>query len=474
MSNVKPDLRSINAYNLHTLRTQPLAELSGSLGDLGTLLPILTALSISHAISLPSTLIFTGLANILTGVFFGIPLPVQPMKAIAAVALTRNFGKEDIAAAGIVVAAVVGVLSVTGLLKWFNRVVPVPVVKGIQVGAGLSLCLSAGTTLAGLGWTTPRWQDNLLWAVFAFAALLVTISAPRVPYALLLLMLGLVFAAVGLRGRSSSGEGNAEYHFPPHIPIVVPSWKVFWHSTITASLGQLPLTTLNSIIAVTHLSSDLLPNVPEPSVTAVGLSVAGMNLVSCWFGSMPACHGSGGLAAQYRFGARSGASIIILGTVKLLLGLFAGEGLVSLLEAFPRSFLGIMVIVAGIELAKVGESLNVGARDLWEDAENEAEGGYSAGRAKKFREPDEQERKERWAIMLVTVAFLLAFKNDAVGFLAGMFWHWGLRVSAWMERRQSNRRFPAWLDNITRSSAAERQHGEGQGLLSREDEARMA
>jgi hypothetical protein len=100
IGNPFPRLRKVHRHNVETLTSAPLAELSGSLGDLGTLLPLMTALVIT---SLPATLLFTGAANVLTGVAFGIPLPVQPMKAIAAVAIARKFTLEETAAAGVVV-----------------------------------------------------------------------------------------------------------------------------------------------------------------------------------------------------------------------------------------------------------------------------------------------------------------------------------------------------------------------------------
>jgi hypothetical protein len=74
-------LGRLNLKNYYTFRTAPLAEISGSLGDLGTLLPLMIALAIQGSIDLGSTLVFSGIFNVLTGVFFGIPLPVQPMKA---------------------------------------------------------------------------------------------------------------------------------------------------------------------------------------------------------------------------------------------------------------------------------------------------------------------------------------------------------------------------------------------------------
>lgn len=73
-------IRHFHANNIATFQKSPLSEISGSLGDLGTLLPLMIALAVNNSISLSTTLVFSGLWNILTGVAFGIPLPVQPMK----------------------------------------------------------------------------------------------------------------------------------------------------------------------------------------------------------------------------------------------------------------------------------------------------------------------------------------------------------------------------------------------------------
>jgi Molybdate transporter of MFS superfamily len=402
-------LKSTQRHNFETLRQQPLAEISGSVGDLGTFLPIVIALTISHQVSLPATLIFTGIFNIVTGCCFGIPLPVQPMKAIAAVALLNNFGAGETQAAGIFVASCILLFSVTGLLRCFTSIVPIPVVKGIQVGAGLSLMLSAGAEAKkDLSWAGPSWHDNYLWLMMAFVALLMSATVPQTPYAILVLILGLVSAGINL-GSSEGNRGPAFHLWQPYIQ--VPDRQDWKAGVLDAGIGQLPLTTLNSIIAVVHLSVDLLPEVPTPSVISIGLSIAFMNLIGCWFGVMPVCHGSGGLAAQYRFGARSGASIIILGIAKLLLGFFLGETLVDLLKGFPTALITVMVLAAGLELASVGESLNTrAARDV-------------------EKEPEEVERKRRWMTLLVTVGFLVAFKNDAVGFIAGMLCHWSYEVT---------------------------------------------
>jgi hypothetical protein len=422
----------------------------------------MTALVLTNSISLPSTLLFTGSANILTGVAFGLPLPVQPMKAIAAVAIARKFTLEENAAAGLVVAGLVGLFSITGLINWANRVTPVPVVKGIQVGAGLSLCLSAGSNmLIPLTWTGPWWGDNLLWAIAAVVLLLFTFIYPELPYATIVFGIGVILSFLAPRHDSSAIT-------PAQIPIVLPSAKAFWEATTTASLGQLPLTLLNSVIAASALASDLLPSPPypaAPTVTELGTSVAVINLISCWFGAMPACHGSGGLAGQYRFGARSGSSIIFLGSIKFLMGIIAfwkSEPIVSVLSGIPKSLLGVLVIAAGVELAKVGESVNTDARDLRVLDRDQSWDG------KRVKELDERDRRERWMVMLVTVAALLTFKNDAVGFIVGLTWHWGLRLAQMIEQhRQSQADMPFWR-------RVEHSRSERTGLLSHEESDTVA
>ncbi|KAF7526791.1 hypothetical protein PCG10_003858 [Penicillium crustosum] len=422
-------LRQINAYNLRTFKRHYVSEISGSLGDLGTFLPIAIALAANGTVSLASTLIFSGIFNILTGVFFGIPLPVQPMKAIAAVAIARSFSNGTIAAAGIFVGSCILVFSLTGILHWFAGVIPIPVIKGIQVGAGLSLVIAAcNSMLHPLGWISPSWADNRIWAIAAFVALLLTNIYRRVPYALAVLVLGLVFAIIrtALVGHMPRFEVWHPFALVP-TPL---EWRV---GAVDAGIGQIPLTTLNSIVAVVHLANDLLPDVRTPSITHVGLSVAGMNLIGCWFGAMPVCHGSGGLAAQYRFGARSGASVIFLGLLKLIIGFFFGETLVDLLKRFPAALLGVMVVAAGAELLRVGESLNTtGARDL-----NTAGAGLVSNVEHIGPVLTDEERSRRWTVMMVTVGLLVGFKNDAIGFIAGMLCHWSYDIPKWWEKARS-------------------------------------
>ncbi|CAK7223089.1 hypothetical protein SCUCBS95973_005059 [Sporothrix curviconia] len=464
-------------YNAQTFRRSPLAEISGALGDLGTLLPLMAALALQGSVSLSSTLVFSGLFNIASGLWFGIPLPVQPMKAIAAAAIAEGASLRDTVAAGALVSAAVLLLAVTGLLRRLADVVPVPVVKGIQLGAGLSLVISAGNSslLGNLGWLDrPSVLDNRLWALAAFVGLVLTQRmAPSgassharggplfLPYALVVFVVGLAIAIVVAVLHVG---GGASHHLPRfaiwHPHVVLPHWldRHAW----AMAIAQLPLTTLNSVVAVSALAEELFtPSLleslalssssftPATSVTAFGCSVGAMNLVGCWFGAMPVCHGAGGLAVQYRFGARSGASVVLLGAAKLLLGLFLGETLLDLLRVFPRSLLGVLVLAAGLELASAGASLNTSTSHAslrGSGGEEAAQGGSSFTAIQK---------RERWTVMLMTAGCLLAFKNDAVGFVAGLVCHGAYRLADKLEERRSSR-------NLLRRPG----HGENRALLS--------
>lgn len=65
------------------------------------------------------------------------------------------------------------------------------------------------------------------------------------------------------------------------------------------------------------------------------------------------CHGAGGLAGQYYFGARTGGTSILEGLIELFLGLFLSKSVANLLKAFPMPLIGGMMLLVGIELGKV-------------------------------------------------------------------------------------------------------------------------
>ncbi len=85
-----------------------------------------------------------------------------------------------------------------------------------------------------------------------------------------------------------------------------------------------------------------------------------MNIVLPFFGGVPLCHGAGGLAAQYYFGARTGGANLLEGSVKLFLGLALAGSVGVLIGSFPLAILGAMLIVVSLELAKFSRDLRPG------------------------------------------------------------------------------------------------------------------
>ena len=122
------------------------------------------------------------------------------------------------------------------------------------------------------------------------------------------------------------------------------------------AIAAVQLTILNSVVAVTMLSHELFPDV-QVTMAHMSVSVGVMNAVGPWFGVMPCCHGAGGLAAQVRFGARSGAAPMVLGVAKLAAGLLLGSSLFELLRHFPEPLLGCMLVLSGVELASTASKL---------------------------------------------------------------------------------------------------------------------
>lgn len=327
-------------------------------------------------------------------------MPVQPMKSIAAVAVseTPHLTVSQIAAAGLCTAGTLFILGATGLMSFFYRYIPLPVVRGIQLSQGLSFAFSAikyirynqdFSVTTATKTTSPRsWLclDGLILALSALLFLIVTTGEGRVaeeeedevvgsssriannrsrsrvnrrlkvlsaiPSALIVFLLGLVLCF--LRDPSIIHKiklGPSKIHV---LKITLEDWRVGF---LRGAIPQIPLSVLNSVIAVCKLSKDLFPAM-EVSATSVSVSVGLMNLVGCWFGAMPVCHGAGGLAGQYRFGGRSGASVVFLGLGKLVLGLVFGNYFVRILSQFPIGILGVLLLFAGIELAMASRDMN--------------------------------------------------------------------------------------------------------------------
>jgi hypothetical protein len=73
------------------MRQPQLGDLSGAFGDLGTLLPLAAGLVIVSGVDARGFFITFGIATILSGFAFRLPMPVQPQKAVAAAAIAEQW-----------------------------------------------------------------------------------------------------------------------------------------------------------------------------------------------------------------------------------------------------------------------------------------------------------------------------------------------------------------------------------------------
>jgi len=318
-------------------------EISGALGDMGLYLPLTTALVTVTGLNIVPVLFFSGLFNLLSGILFGIPICVQPMKAIATIAIAEGLTAHQVLAAGIVMGAVVLLISLTNALKLMIRWLPKSVIRGIQVGLGIKLLSKGISMIAGtnswLGW------DSILIGTLCAILILLLFANRRVPAALTIFTGGFVLAVL----KQPDILSTLKLHIT--LPQLMTLTRAdFVQGSVLGALPQLPLTLLNSVIAVCALSRDLFPQ-QSADEKSVGISIGLMNLIGCWFGAMPVCHGAGGLAGQYRYGARTGGSMVFLGGAKMLLAILFGAALLPVLTAYPLSVLGALLIFSGMELA---------------------------------------------------------------------------------------------------------------------------
>jgi len=130
------------------------------------------------------------------------------------------------------------------------------------------------------------------------------------------------------------------------------TWDAVAKGAVLLALPQIPLSLGNSILATRQVVEDLFPGRPL-TVRKISFTYAVMNLVSPWFGGIPTCHGSGGIAGHHAFGARSGGSVVIYGMFYLTLGFFFSGGFHTAIELFPRPVLGIILLFEAVALMRL-------------------------------------------------------------------------------------------------------------------------
>lgn len=339
-------------------------ELAGSFGDLGTLLPIVVGMILINKLSPTTVFLSFGIFYIITAWYYKLPVPVQPLKAVGAIAIAfpGEITEPVIGAAGVIFGGLLLLFSLTGIVDRLAKLFTPPVVRGIQLALGLvflrkgvELIVTKDLFMSGVAGHFPDSNINLILGFVVFALVLLLLDNKRVPAAI---------AAVGLGIASGYLLGGLDGQIlalgPTSVRIMSFSMHDLWTAFIMLILPQIPLTIGNACVGTADTCSVLFPEDPKLAKAKAGSFAFTMglaNLPAGFFGGVPMCHGTGGLAAHYRFGARTGGAPLMIGAIFVVLALVFGQAGFTFLTLIPNSVLGVLLIFAGLELCPLVRSL---------------------------------------------------------------------------------------------------------------------
>lgn len=272
-------------------------ELLGSFGDIGILLPILIALVAINGINPFWAMLGIGLLYLGSGFYYKIPIPVQPLKALAAIAIISHASAQTIAAGALWMSLILFCVAYFNLTPLLKRLFPKPIIRGIQLGVGLILIRNGIKFIMGFSY----------------------LNEPLAPINDL---------SLGI--------------------ISIPSWETFKLAFFLLVIPQLPLTFGNALIAsedtARHYYGDRAERVKAKNLS-ISLGLA--NLLAGLTAGLPVCHGSGGITAHYKFGARTGGATIMLGLIFLTLAFGFSAEAMRIFAAVPLPLLGVFLCYVG-------------------------------------------------------------------------------------------------------------------------------
>ncbi len=350
----------VSAYRFNRM------ELAGSLGDLGTILPLAIGMILINGLNPLGLFLGVGLYYVFAGLYFRVTSPVEPMKVIGAYAIATGITASQIQASSLWIFLFLLVIGGTGIITVIGKYIPRPVIRGVQLSTGVLLVtqgvkLTLGTStfqalrdaaepylsIQSLG---PIPLGLLIGGILGVLTLLL-LENKRLPAAI-------VVVGVGLLTGIFLGTGEGLQHIRPGLflpdllPHGFPSAGDFTFALLVLVLPQIPMTLGNAVMANADLSIQYFPqDGKRVTYRALCISMALANLMSFFLGGMPMCHGAGGLASRYRFGARTGGSNLIIGAIFILLALLLGEHLMGVIYLLPMAALGILLIFAGAQLS---------------------------------------------------------------------------------------------------------------------------
>jgi SulP family sulfate permease len=341
-------------------------EIAGSLGDMGTLLPLAIGMILINGLS-PTGMFFSiGIFYILSGMYYGITVPVQPMKVIGAYAIATAMTPSQVLASSALMGLFLLIIGGTNAITLIGKYTPKPVVRGVQISTGTLLMAQGVKFMIG----SSKFQMvrqmaepyltiqhigpipvGIVIGIVGGVLTLLLLENRKFP-AGLVVILGGIFLGLVLGTHEGFDKLNIGIYFPKLLPFGLPAGADFTFAFFALVLPQLPMTIGNAVIANADLSHEYFgKDSQKVTYRALTISMALANLLSFVVGGMPLCHGAGGLAGHYRFGARTAGSNLMIGILFLALAFFLGIHALSVVYLLPMAILGVLLIFAGGQLA---------------------------------------------------------------------------------------------------------------------------
>jgi SulP family sulfate permease len=288
------------------------------------------------------------------------------MKAIGAYAIVTAMSAAQIHASGLIMAVLLLILGLTGIVGLIRRYVPQATVRGVQLSTGVLLASKGVQFMAGTSafqimqekmepyliiQTLGPIPIGIVIGVLGGIVTLLLLENRRLPAGLILVLGGIVLGLV-LGTRAGFDTLGIGFNLPRLFPFDMPGGQDFTIAFLVLVVPQIPMTLGNAVFAYSDLSKEYFGE-KSRRVTHRGacVSMALANFLSFALGGMPLCHGAGGLAAHYRFGARTAGSNLIIGVFFVVLAVLLGSHILTVFNLLPMSVLGVLLFFAGTQLA---------------------------------------------------------------------------------------------------------------------------
>ena len=341
-------------------------EFAGSLGDLGTILPLALGMILVNGLSATGLFFSVGLFYIFTGLYFGITVPVQPMKVIGAYAIATAMSSQQVLSSSLMMGILLLIIGLTGTINIIGKYTPKSVIRGVQLSTGILLMTEGVKMMMGTSkmqilykMAEPHLKLQSLGSIpigifIGVAGVIITLlllDNKKMPAGVVIVLMGILLGLFfgTLKDFSQIRPG---FFLPEFLPFGFPGKIDFTFAVFALVLPQIPMTIGNAVIANADLANTYFGEKSgKMTYKSLCISMALGNFLSFAIGGMPLCHGAGGLGAHYRFGARTAGSNLMIGFIFIFLVLFLGDGIISFLYLIPMAILGVLLVFAGIQLA---------------------------------------------------------------------------------------------------------------------------